>query len=288
MLKQVEIEITDATGKIGNHWEQGTTTVMLYPNVPPETGNWKSDRPGDIDSGGGVSGTQPTGPKRKYDFSTTRRTLFLRTYSDDIKKKGGKDYLRGEPVTTVLSLEEFNLDTPFSSSGQGIFPFKGKNLPVEWEVNSTTEVKMRDPDPPKDKVILGRRYRLEPNDPVLIKRTTSGFQEYEYFDEHQELLYVGRSGGKDGIKINDWVKRLHHDHIKTEWIGEAKTVVVTYGLTLQEAMALEEIQIPSAKYNRKPGDHSSASPEGSTSENALSASKHGFRETYRIVILPPK
>lgn len=282
MLKQVEIEITDATGKIGNYWEQGTTTVMLYPNVPPETGNWRSDHPGDIDSVSGVSGTQPKVLKRKYDFSTARRTLFLRTYSDEIKN------LRGEPVTTVLSLQEFNLDTPFSSSGKGIFPFKGKNLPVEWEVNRTTEVKMKDPGPPKDKVIFGRRYRLEPNDPALMKRTTSGYQEYEYFDEHQKLLYVGRSGGKDGIKINDWFNRLNDDHIKTEWIGEATTVIVTYGLTRQEAMTLEEIKIPFAKYNRKSGDRSSASPEASTSENALSASKHGFRETFRVVIFASK
>jgi len=289
MLKQVSIEVTDATGKIGNHWEQGTTTVILYPNVPPETGKWKSDRPGDIDSGGGASGTQPKGLRRTYDFSTTRQTLFLRTYSEDIttKRGKGKEYLRGEPVTTVLSLEKFNLCTPKSSSGKGIFPFKGKNLQVNWEVTCTIEVEVTDPDPPKDKVILGRRYRLEPNDRALIKRTTKGFQEYEYFDERQELLYVGRTGGKDGRIVNNWVDRLD-DHIKTEWIGEAKTLVVTYGLTLQEAMALEEVQIPVAKYNKKPGDHSSMCPEGSTSDNALSASKHGFRETFRLVIFPPK
>jgi hypothetical protein len=288
MLKQVNIEVSDSTGKIGKFWEEGSTTVILSPNVPADTGRWKTERPGDLDSNGTVSGKEPKGLKRRYDFSTTEQTLFLRTYSEDKWDPKGKEYLRGEPVTTVLYVKDFDLNTPIGSSGRGIFPFRGKKLPVDWEVTRTVEVERRDPDPapPKERVILGRTYTIKPDDRALIKRTTTGFQEYEYFDKHQTLLYVGRTGGEDGQKPGNWVDRLHKSHITTEWIGEAITVVVTYDLTLPEAMALEEVRIPDAKYNIKAGDYSSSAPDG-IDETARSAMKHGRRETFALTVFPP-
>src|SRR5690348_6902307 len=68
MLKQVTIEVTDAAGKIEGRWENGTTTVILSPHVPPVTGLWKSARPGDLDSGAGSRGSKPKEDlKRIYD-----------------------------------------------------------------------------------------------------------------------------------------------------------------------------------------------------------------------------
>jgi hypothetical protein len=294
-ITQIFIEVTDVTGNIGRRWDDGTTTVILWPKVPPETvGVWESARPGDLDSDAGSPGSKPNEDlKRTYDFSTTNKALYLRVYSEDQKKrKKGKEVIKGktgEPVTTVLTLDKFNINTPDGTSGTGKFPFRGMrghNLPVDWRVAGTVTVDRTDPPPPKDKVILDRRYRLRPNDPALIKQTTQGFQEYEYYNNRQQLLYVGATGGRDGKDPSNWVDRLHKSHITTQWIGEATTIVVTYGLNRQEAWALEETEIPNAKYNIKPGEHSSQYQQGSTSENALAASKHGSRETFWFELLP--
>ena len=156
MLQQVRIEVTDASGKNRRHWDDGTTTVYLYPEYDPVLGTWESDRPGDLES-------DAEDAKRTYDFSTTKKVLGLRIFSED--KKKGKDWIRGQPVTTVLTLDRFNINTPLPSTGKGFFHFRGHNLPVNWTVRATVEVKKRDDDSPQDKVILSRRYRLRPNDP---------------------------------------------------------------------------------------------------------------------------
>jgi hypothetical protein len=280
MLKQVGIEVTDATGKIGKigrHWREGTTKFTLKPEDDPVLGTWEPDRPGDLDSGA-------KGLKRTYDFRTTNQTLNLITFLE--KKKQGPNTIPGEPVRTVLTLDGFNIRTPSGTSGTGKFPFRAQILPVNWEVRVVvTDEPHKNAPPRPDKVFLGRRYRLQPNAPQIIKLTTKGFQVYEYYGG-SELLYVGRSGGTDGQKPNNWVNRLEQSHITTEWIGEATKVFVTYDLTLPEAMALEEVLIPRAKYNRKPGEHSSQSPEGSTSANALSASKRGNRQLFGFELFP--
>ena len=101
VLKQVAVEVTDVTGKIGPRWADGMTEVNLYPQEgDPIRGTWKSDRPGDLDS-------DEKDLKRIYDFSTTRHSLGLRIYSEG--KKKGKDLdSEGEPITTVLTLRDCN------------------------------------------------------------------------------------------------------------------------------------------------------------------------------------
>ena len=283
VLKQVAVEVTDVTGKIGPRWAEGMTEVSLYPQEDDRIrGTWKSDRPGDLDS-------DEKDLKRIYDFSTTKQSLSLRIYSEG--KKKGKDLdAEGEPVTTVLTLNRFNIITPSGKSGKGEFPFRGvagHYLPVKWRTSAVVTTTKREDAPPPDKVILGRRYRLRPGGPSFIKMTTQGFQEYEYYNDKNELLYVGKSGGNKGLKPNSWVDRLDQSHITTEWIGEAVRVKVTYDLTEQEALALEEVMAPLAKYNKNPGDHSSRFPQGNTSANAQSASKKP-KENIVLEFLPAK
>jgi hypothetical protein len=128
----------------------------------------------------------------------------------------------GEPITTVLTFNRFNIITPSGKLGKGEFPFRGHNLPVKWRIKVVITTEEREDAPPPDKVILARRYRLRPNDPSFIKRTTQGFQEYEYYNKQTELLYVGKSGGEeDGQKPNNWVNRLEKSHITTGWIGRS-------------------------------------------------------------------
>jgi hypothetical protein len=62
---------------------------------------------------------------------------------------------------------------------------------------------------------------------------------------------------------------------------------VTYDLTEQESYALEEALQSGAKYNKKPGEHSSRFPQGNTSANALSASKRPTQKFY-FELLPAK
>jgi len=124
-------------------------------------------------------------------------------------------------------------------------------------------------------------------DRAIFARTRQGYHVYEYLDENFELLYVGKSGsiqpkgkraqivdiGVPETEPNNWINRLQKDHIHTEWIGQAKYVRVTYHLTDQEMWALEEVLIPTARYNIKQGDFTRMSPQGSLSENARSAVK---------------
>jgi len=122
-------------------------------------------------------------------------------------------------------------------------------------------------------------------DRKAIADSQMGFQVYEYRNQAGDLLYVGKSGGAGGKKPNSWINRLQDSHIKTEWIGEANTVTVTYGLTEQESLALEEVLIPGAKYNKKLGEHSSRFPQGGTSANAVTASKKGSVARFKLDVL---
>ena len=297
MWKQVGIEVTDATGKIGNLWDQGTTTVTLRPAVqPPLKGVWYSTPADDIFASGCVGvGTEPPAIQRFYDFSTTQNLLFLRVNStnleDVMKKRSKKVEIECVPITTVLSFKDFNIHTPLGSSGTGNFFLARKTFTVNWDVFAELDVKdlKADAAPPKARTALGMPFRLEPNDPKLIKRTTQGFQEYEYFSDRQECLYVGRSGGKDGKDPSTWVDRLTKEHIATEWILEAKTVVVLYGMTLAESMAQEEYRIRggNGRVNKQQGDFSgSRMDESSLAANAQAAERHAFKETFRIVVGP--
>jgi hypothetical protein len=66
-------------------------------------------------------------------------------------------------------------------------------------------------------------------------------------------------------------------------------VVVLYGLTLAESMAEEEFRIRggNGRVNKQRGDFSgSRMPEDSLADNARAAERHGFKEKFRLVVLP--
>jgi hypothetical protein len=130
-----------------------------------------------------------------------------------------------------------------------------------------------------------RTYRIRNTDSAAFAESQRGYQVYEYRNAKGELLYVGKSGGAGGKNPMNWPDRLKNEHIKTEWIGEASTVNVTSGLGEQEAFALEEVMIPKAKYNKKPGEYSSRFPQGNVSANAAAASKHGVQGRFSLDVM---
>jgi RHS repeat-associated protein len=130
----------------------------------------------------------------------------------------------------------------------------------------------------------GARYWIR-GDPREMLNSLAGYQVYEYRDIHGQLLYVGKSGGAEGVNPITWIDRLKREHINEPWIGLAHTVTVTFGLSEQEAFALEQILIPLTESNKKEGEHSSRFPEASTSANAASASKQTM-STFRIDVAP--
>jgi RHS repeat-associated protein len=130
----------------------------------------------------------------------------------------------------------------------------------------------------------GARYWIR-GDPREMLNSLAGYQVYEYRDIHGQLLYVGKSGGAEGVEPDTWIDRLKNEHINAPWIGLVHTVTVTSGLNEQEAFALEQILIPQAEFNKKEGEHSSKFPEASTSANAASASKQ-TTSTFRIDVAP--
>jgi hypothetical protein len=129
----------------------------------------------------------------------------------------------------------------------------------------------------------GRNYRIYPEE--KLAQSQRGYQVYEYRNAKGELLYVGKSGGAGGKKPMNWTDRLKGEHIEKEWIGEARSVTVTFELGEQEALALEEVLIPEAKYNIKPGEHSVRFPEGGTSASAATASKAGKVARFTLDVL---
>lgn len=105
-----------------------------------------------------------------------------------------------------------------------------------------------------------------------------GYQVYVMRDAAGVVLYIGRSGGEDGLKPGNWTDRVreHIDHIdKTDWIGSVDTITVHSELTFAEAMALEEdlIREHPESHNKKPGDFSKKFPEGDLAGSLRSALK---------------
>jgi RHS repeat-associated protein len=130
----------------------------------------------------------------------------------------------------------------------------------------------------------GARYWIR-GDPREMVNSLAGHQVYEYRDREGQLLYVGRSGGEEAEAPDTWIDRLKNKHINAKWIGLAATVTITSALTLPEALALEQILIPLALFNKKVGEHSGKSPEGGTGANAEAGSKQP-RYTFPIDVYP--
>ena len=129
----------------------------------------------------------------------------------------------------------------------------------------------------------GARYWITGNE-ASFAASKRGYHIYEYLDEESRLLYVGKSGGAEGVRPMNWTKRLQVDHINTSWIGDARRVRITYDLTEQEMWALEEVLIPTSRANLKPGEYT-ARFGGDVSANAASAIKRSHAE-FAIEAMP--
>jgi hypothetical protein len=127
-------------------------------------------------------------------------------------------------------------------------------------------------------------------DEAAFRASQQGYHVYEYLDENGDLLYTGISGGvreknKKRIQnlppgeseppVNNWINRLQNEHRYTPWIGRARHIRVTYHLTYQEYLSLEEVLIPTGEANIKRGDYSSKTRGEDPSVGAASAVKSG-------------
>jgi hypothetical protein len=188
---------------------------------------------------------------------------------------------KGWNYKTFFSFEGFK--DPVGSAGSGSLDFKGKVYQVGWKIVANPNLKPLQIEPLKEKTILDRPYRIE-GDRQALHESKLDFQTYEYYNEKQELLYVGKAGGEQVPR--NWEDRLKESHIKTQWIGEARTIFVTYGITRCEAFALEQvlIQTKGPLYNIAEGEHWKRCPEADTSTDALHAQRHGKREPFRLVL----
>jgi len=128
----------------------------------------------------------------------------------------------------------------------------------------------------RSKGSLGRVARIEGDMSKFLASRRQGHHVYEYFAKNGKLLYVGKSGGVLGPKdpsrlAENWLDRLMDDHIKTEWIFDARSVRVTTEISEQEMWALEHILIPTARENKQKGQYYRWFEDGDLYANAKSA-----------------
>jgi len=277
-LKDVWIKVTLETKAI--RWKRGkSTTVILYPNEPNNTGRWDTDPSDDLDDMGRDTTAKMTSDPDKPESMEQYALYYWNRKEDTLHLQ--LTHRKGWNYKNFLTLEGF-LDT-VGSVGSGGFDFKGKLYQVRWSILGHPDLKVSKIQPIKEKTILDRPYRIE-GDLQALHESKLDFQTYEYYNEKQELLYVGKAGGEQ-IPRN-WEDRLKESHIKTQWIGEAKTIYVTYGITRCEAFALEQVLIKTQRplYNVAEGEHWKRCPEGATSIDALNAQRHGKREPFVLVL----
>ena len=123
-LKQVWIEVTDATPgeALRGRWNNGITTVILKPDVPPTKGLWDTDRGSDIDSHGGSD-------HATYFWDRPRKLLQLRVTSTE-------QYARDDK--TLVNLRDFS-EIRVGLSGRGGFWLHGQNHSVTWRIQSRAD-----------------------------------------------------------------------------------------------------------------------------------------------------
>ena len=106
----------DPDGNLGNRWKDGSTEIVLKPKDPPSAGTWDTTRGSDIDSGGGTEHATYV-----WDHVNHAVVLTVGGYEGDTSNK------------TVARLARFN-DYKVGAKGDGYFVFRGKNVPITWEL----------------------------------------------------------------------------------------------------------------------------------------------------------
>jgi hypothetical protein len=118
-LKRVGIEVTDETPTeaLWARWQDGTTLVMLGPDVPPVTGFWDTDRGSDIDSNGGSD-------HATYFWDRPHDILYLNVTSTPLERREEKTFL------TLRGFTEIRVGL----RGRGGFSLHGRNHAVAWRI----------------------------------------------------------------------------------------------------------------------------------------------------------
>jgi hypothetical protein len=137
---------------------------------------------------------------------------------------------------------------------------------------------------------FGRIAKIEGDMGRLLASQREGHHVYEYLDMEGNLLYVGKSGGVLGPKNADdlaanWLDRLSDDHIKSDWILEARSVRVTTEMSEQEMWALEHVLIPGGANNIQQGQYYSMFKGGDVGINAAYALKRP-QAVFSIEVFP--
>ena len=193
----------------------------------------------------------------------------------------GKDVVEGfqkvaEPAAAIL--EAANPLDPVGLAAAVFVPFAvGRGLRVVGVVVRGGKTRQIIEWVSRRSASRGRVVRFE-GDLGAFEASQVGHHVYQYHDKEGKLLYVGKSGGGLGPKdpaaaANSWIDRLEDDHILTDWIGEARSVTVSFRLSEQEMWALEDVLIPTARNNIRPGDYYNYFRGGNSSVNAASALK---------------
>jgi len=114
----ITAQYSDPNGELGNRWKDGKTEIVLKPNDPPSGGSWDTTRGSDIDSGGGSN-------HATYAWDIVNHVINMKIggYEGDTTNK------------TVTSLSRFN-DYKLGAKGEGLFVFRGKDVPIVWELTS--------------------------------------------------------------------------------------------------------------------------------------------------------
>lgn len=123
-----------------------------------------------------------------------------------------------------------------------------------------------------------------------LRASQRQYQVYILRDRRGRVLYIGKAGGADGMRPNNWIHRLRAhvaDTTKGDWIESIDTVTVRSDLTEMEAFAEEENLIAQTKIdntNILPGDFSTRFPGSGFAENVRSASSQPVH-TFNIDIV---
>jgi RHS repeat-associated protein len=126
------------------------------------------------------------------------------------------------------------------------------------------------------------------NSPTLQARLNAshkGYQVYVLRGSEGEVLYVGKSGGAEGLKPSTWEDRVRahiKDVTKKDWIGAVDTIAVASELTEMEAFAAEQDLIRRhelTSFNRDPGEFTKRFPEADLAANVKSA---GTKPTFEF------
>jgi hypothetical protein len=101
---------------LGNRWDKGKTEIILLPAENPASGKWNSNRGSDIDSAAGSD-------HARYLWNRSGNILAIGT-------GGFQDQNSTDVLVVLWRMNNFKL----GQSGNGVFKFRKKEIPIKWEL----------------------------------------------------------------------------------------------------------------------------------------------------------